>query len=164
VSHPRWSPDNSKLALAGEGGHGLFVYDVNDQTLVRLAEAPGSGAWCHWSPDGAGLGFKLFEPAESNDFPPQVSAVYRTDSGVVEPLGSAARRAGCLRFRTPAASRATLGNEVWIDDGAETWSRATTWGTTSIWRAFRPMAAKSPTTARTNKSGCWTWIRAIGTA
>ena len=118
VSHPRWSPDNSKLALAGEGGNGLYVYDVNDQTLVRLADAPGSGAWCNWSPDGAGLGFKLFQPAESNDFPPQVSAVYRTDSGAVEPLGSAARRAGVPSFSAAGRVACTLGNEVWIDDGA----------------------------------------------
>ena len=118
VSHPRWSPDNSKLALAGEGGNGLYVYDVNDQTLVCLAEAPGSGAWCNWFPDGAELGFKLFEPAESNDFPPQVSAVYRIESGMVEPLGSAARRAGVPSFSDAGRVACTLGNEVWIDDGA----------------------------------------------
>ena len=117
VSRPVWSPDGSRLALAGEGGNGVYVYDLNGQTLARLTDAPSSGAWFEWSPDGKGLGFKLFEPAGSNDFPPQVSAVYRTDSGTVEPLVSATRRAGVPSFSAGGRVAYTLGNEVRIADG-----------------------------------------------
>ena len=124
VSRPAWSPDNSRLALAGEGGNGIYVYDLNGQTLARLTDAPGSGAWFEWSPDGTDLGFKLFEPAESNDFPPQVSAVYRTDSGTVEPLFSAARRAGVPSFSAGGRVAYTLGNEVLIAaDGGDVVAR-----------------------------------------
>ena len=114
VSRPVWSPDNARLALADDAGNGVYVYDLDQQSLVRLTDAPSSGAWVEWSPDGRRLGFKLFEPAAGDDLPPQMSAVYRTDAETVEPLISATRRAGVPSFSAGGRMAFTAGNEVQI--------------------------------------------------
>ena len=114
VSRPVWSPDNARLALADDAGNGVYVYDVDQQSLVRLTDAPSSGAWVEWSPDGRRLGFKLFEPAAGDDPPPQMSAVYRTDAETVEPLLAATRRAGVPSFSDGGRMAFTVGNEVQI--------------------------------------------------
>ncbi len=116
ASHPVWSPDNSRLALSDSGGNGVYVYDLAAQTLVRLTDAPGSGAWVAWSPDGRGLGFKILQPAAGDGFPPQIPAVYRTDSQTVEPLLPATCRAGVPSFSADGRVAFTVGNEAWIAD------------------------------------------------
>lgn len=116
VSRPVWSPDNSRLALSDAGGNGVYVYDLDQQTLVRLTDAPSSGAWVEWSPDGSRLGFKLFEPAVGDDLPPQMSAVYRIDSQAVAPLLAATRRAGVPSFSAGGRMAFTMDNEVQIVD------------------------------------------------
>ncbi|MGD9782479.1 MAG: choice-of-anchor J domain-containing protein [Kiritimatiellia bacterium] len=116
VSRPVWSPDNARLALTDAGGNGVYVYDVDQQSLVRLTDAPSSGAWVEWSPDGSRLGFKLFEPAAGDDLPPQMAAVYRTGAETVAPLISATRRAGVPSFSTGGRMAFTVGNEVQIVD------------------------------------------------
>ena len=116
VSRPVWSPDNARLALADDAGNGVYVYDLDGQTLVRLTDAPSSGAWVDWSPDGRGLGFKILQPAAGDDFPAQMSAVYRVDSGTVEPLLPATRRAGVPSFSAGGRVAFTLENEVLIAD------------------------------------------------
>ena len=114
VSRPVWSPDNARLALTDAGGNGVYVYDLDQQSLVQLTDAPSSGAWVEWSPDGRRLGFKLFEPAAGDDLPPQMSAVYRTDAETVEPLISATRRAGVPSISAGGRMAFTAGNEVQI--------------------------------------------------
>ena len=114
VSRPVWSPDNARLALADDAGNGVYVYDLDQQSLVRLTDAPSSGAWVEWSPDGRRLGFKLFEPAAGDDLPPQMSAVYRTDAETVEPLLAATCRAGVPSFSEGGRMAFTAGNEVQI--------------------------------------------------
>ena len=114
VSRPVWSPDNARLALADDAGNGVYVYDLDQQSLVRLTDASSSGAWVEWSPDGRRLGFKLFEPAAGDDLPPQMSAVYRTDAETVEPLFAATRRAGVPSFSDGGRMAFTAGNEVQI--------------------------------------------------
>ena len=120
VSRPVWSPDNAHLALADADGNGAYVYDLERQILVRLTDAPSSGAWLEWSPDGRSLGFKLIEPAEGGDLPPQMSAVYRNDAETVTPLMFATRRAGVPSFSAGGRMAFTDGNEVQIvaGDGA----------------------------------------------
>lgn len=114
VSRPVWSPDNSRLALSGEGGQGVYVYRLDDQSLVRLSDASSSGAWFDWSPDGRELGFKTFQPADGDDFPPQLPAVYRVDSETVASLVPATRRAGVPSFAADGRMAFTVGNEAWI--------------------------------------------------
>ena len=116
ASRPVWSPDNSRLALSDAGGNGVYVYDLVAQTLVRLTDGPSSGAWVDWSPDGRGLGFKILQPVAGDDFPAQMSAVYRVDSGTVEPLLPATRRAGVPSFSAGGRVAFTLENEVLIAD------------------------------------------------
>ena len=118
ASRPVWSPDNSRLALSDAAGNGVYVYDLGARILTRLTDAPNSGAWYNWSPDGRGLGFKYFQPAAGDDFPPQISAVYRVDSETVEPLLPATRRAGVPSFSAGGRTAFTLDNEVLIVDGA----------------------------------------------
>ncbi|MGD9613545.1 MAG: TolB family protein, partial [Kiritimatiellia bacterium] len=114
VSRPVWSPDNSKLALADAGGNGVYVYNLDQQSLVRLTDAPSSGTWVEWSPDGSRLGFKLFEPAVGDDLPPQMAAVYRTGEETVVPLISSTRRAGVPSFSAGGRMAFTVDNEVQI--------------------------------------------------
>lgn len=109
-SHPVWSLDNSRLALSDSGGNGVYVYNLDDQTLVRLTDALGSGAWYNWSPDGRGLGFKILQPPEGDDFPPQLPAIYRVDSGTVETLLPATRRAGVPSFSADGRVAFSLGS------------------------------------------------------
>ena len=114
VSRPVWSPDNARLALTDAAGNGVYVYDLDNQTLSRLTDAPSSGAWVEWSPDGRALGFKVFDPAAGDDLPLQMSAVYRADAQAVEPLLAATRRAGVPSFSAGGRMAFTVGNEVRI--------------------------------------------------
>jgi len=50
-----WSPDSEKLAFFGamDGPSAdLYVYDIGEESLLRLTDGPTQGAYTLWSPDG----------------------------------------------------------------------------------------------------------------
>ncbi len=59
ASHPRLSPDGTRVAFAGNegGGDDLFVIGLDGSGLRRLTRGPGRNRFPVWSPDGKQLAF-----------------------------------------------------------------------------------------------------------
>ncbi len=54
-SHPRFSPDGSRLAFTSEGFAGLWVHDLDSGRSRRVTDAASAGFGFAWSPDGSAL-------------------------------------------------------------------------------------------------------------
>jgi dipeptidyl aminopeptidase/acylaminoacyl peptidase len=99
-SHPRWSPDGSRLAYASraEGQKPQIAVRWMDTgtsaTITALPESPSDMAW---SPDGRTIGFTMFEPGEGTK------------------LGSAAAKPDGARWADPIK---VIGQVTYRADGA----------------------------------------------
>lgn len=54
-SHPRFSPDASRLAFTSEGFAGLWVLDLDTGRSQQITDAASAGFGYAWSPDGSAL-------------------------------------------------------------------------------------------------------------
>ena len=67
ASHPRWSPDGSRVAYVAADPAGkpqLFVHWMGSGRNARITGLPEAPADLAWSPDGSRLAFTMFVPDE----------------------------------------------------------------------------------------------------
>ncbi len=55
LQQPRWSPDGTTLALAGENYRGIWLIDPAGKNLRQVTDAAGAGYRCSWSSDSRRL-------------------------------------------------------------------------------------------------------------
>jgi len=114
--HPVWSPDGRHLALTDVQGNGVFVYDVQTGTCLKITDAPSSGYAYHWSPDGRRLGFKLLIPVVGRVFPLQMPVFYDLDQRKLVPLHKLVDRAGVPSFAADGRIAFTIDQELRLLD------------------------------------------------
>ncbi len=61
LQQPRWSPDGTKIAAAGNGYRGLWVMDADGSNLRQLSEDRGAGYGFAWSHDSQRIAIRVYE-------------------------------------------------------------------------------------------------------
>lgn len=118
LANPRWSPDGRHLALSDDCGNGMYLYDTQTETCVRITDAPGSGYACNWSADSKKLGFKLLVPVAGSVFPLQMPVVFDVQQQKVFALHTAVPRAGVPSFSSNGLTAFTIDRDLRIVDSS----------------------------------------------
>lgn len=50
---PQWSPDGRYIAAAGDGYHGIYVYNLTDKSIRQISSDAGAGYRMQWTDDAA---------------------------------------------------------------------------------------------------------------
>lgn len=110
--NPVWSPDGRHLALSGDRGDGVYLYDTQTKSVLQITDARSSGYAFNWSPDGRRLGFKLLIPQAGSVFPLQSPAVYNLDQRKLVLLCEPTARAGVPSFASDGLTAFTVDQEL----------------------------------------------------
>ena len=111
--NPLWSYDGNFLLLSDNNSDGVYIYNIDDSSLVQITDAPSSGYKYNWSFNTREIGFKLLIKTDEDLFK-QVPVIFDLKNNEMVALHEAVDKAGVPSFSADGKIAFTINDQLFI--------------------------------------------------